>query len=125
MFNRKFPPAQEKLSESVLSILFCCVWYAMIFGDYVREGYQSGDLIFIVAGLPLIYTSVMGVRRAMFYRNQRRDAINLGRVRPGRIVSVKRTSEKQRVRRGYVTVYNYYFEVACERIDRSGAANPG
>ena len=111
MFHRRFRPAQEELSKVILSTLFCCVWYALLLSDYIRLGFRSGDLIFIVAGLPFILTTAINAKSAMFYRKQRKDAIKLGHVRPGRIVEVITTTERERSRRRYVTVYYYSFEV--------------
>lgn len=111
MNNRRFRPAQEELTQVILGGLLCCVWYAILLEQFLRDKFRSDMLIFMLAGLPLLYTTVIDAQRAFFYRKQRKNAIQLGHVRKGQLVNVLRTSEVQRTRRGQRTINYYFYEV--------------
>lgn len=89
MIVRKFRPVQEEITGVWFQTAFIIFWYSTILINILRSGFRMDYLIFIVAGLLPVYMVIQCARSAYFYRRERREAIRLGNVRPGRIVNIE------------------------------------
>lgn len=83
-------PAEEEIGNILPVILFCILWYSAIGGIIAKNGFQIPLLIFLAGGLMPVYQTVTSIRRALFYRRERANAIALGNVSYGRITGVTR-----------------------------------
>ncbi len=83
----KIRPADEETGTAWFAILFSVLWYALGLKTMVGGPGINGILI-LVAGLIPLYSGIQGFRRALFYRNQRKAAIALGKKARGRITEV-------------------------------------
>lgn len=88
--KRVIRPAEEEMGGILPTLLFSALWYSTICGNILRSGFQTGLLLFLVAGLLPLHQAVTGIRRAFFYRRQRSDAIAHGDASHGRIVGITR-----------------------------------
>ncbi len=86
--KRKIRPAEEEMGNVAFLILFAILWYACLIASLVNGGTRMTVLLFFVAGLFPVYSAVTMMRKALFYRRQRADAIAYGSSRFGKIRSV-------------------------------------
>lgn len=113
----KIRPAEEEIGNLLPLILFSILWYSTLGVSIVENGFQPGLILFLAAGLLPLYQAFMSIRRALFYRRQRAEAVALGRPARGRIVGISRedvpyyTSGKHR-RLRYRRYYYLEVEVA-------------
>lgn len=123
MLIRRFRPAQEEVTGIWLQIGFIILWYSTILSSILRAGFRTEYLIFIVAGLLPVYMVIQLARSAYFYRQERKEAIRLGNVKPGRITNVVRKTETyESSRRGRQYRHYYYLTVEILNPD-TGIAN--
>ena len=78
--KRKIRPAEEEISGVIPAIVFTAVWYSVLIRSIAAAGFDPFLLVFLAAGLLMPYTAVNNVRRALFYRRQRAEAVALGDV---------------------------------------------
>lgn len=90
MIKRKIRPAEEETGGLSFTILFAILWYGTIGISIAGNGFQTEMLLFMAAGLLPLYQMFTKIRRALFYRRQRADAVALGDAAHGRIVGVTR-----------------------------------
>ena len=90
-------------------VLFEAVWYCVIISVIVREGFQLYLLIFLLGGLIPVLAMLQSVRKALFCRACRKEAIALGKYQNGRIVGVSRKAVPVEVRNGRQRYKTYYF----------------
>ena len=90
MIKRKIRPAEEETGGLSFTILFAILWYGTIGISIAGNGFQTEMLLFVAAGLLPLYQMFTKIRRALFYRRQRADAVALGNAAYGRIVGVTR-----------------------------------
>ena len=116
--RRVIRPAEEEMGGVLSTALFSAVWYCAICGTILKSGFQISLLLFLVAGLLPLCQAVNIVRRALFYRKQRTDAIAFGNRCRGRIVGVTRqdvpyylSGEHRRLR------YRRYYYLEVEMTD--------
>lgn len=113
MRKKRFRPIQEELKGPLLSGVFCVIWYVPLLGQVYGGGFSVNLMVFLLAGIFPLYGAVTGAGRALFYRRQRKQAVNRGNKRPGKIVNIIRTLERRtgstRSRSG--SCYCYYLEV--------------
>ena len=88
--KRKIRPAEEEMGNVVFLILFVILWYSSLIGSLLTGGIHTTALLFFVAGLLPVYTAVTMIRKALFYRRQRAEAIAYGSSQLGWIRSVVR-----------------------------------
>ena len=88
--RKKFRPADEEIGPILPLLLFPVLWYSALFRGIAGSGFQVMLVPFLVAGLLPVYSAVNEIRRAMFYRKQRADAIAWGHSEIGRIRGVTR-----------------------------------
>lgn len=88
--QKKFRTAKEEIGAVPTLFLFTAVWYSALFRGMAGAGFQPMLIPFCVAGLLPLYTAANEIRRAMFYRKQRADAIAYGHSQVGRICGVTR-----------------------------------
>ena len=74
----------------VTTLLFSVLWYSAIGGSILQNGFHTVFFVFLIAGLMLPYQAVTSIRRALFYRRQRSDAIAHGDSCRGKIVGITR-----------------------------------
>ena len=108
--RRNIRPAEEEIGTVLPVILFSAIWYGSLGSLIFRSGFEISLLLFLIAGILLPYQAVTNIRRALFYRKQRADAIALGRAAAGRITSVTRQSVPcSSGRHGSTRYRTYYF----------------
>lgn len=83
-------PAEEEIGNIIPLILFTVVWYAFIINIILSGGFQLFLLLFMAAGLLPPYQAFNSIRRALFYRRQRAEAIASGNASCGTITGVIR-----------------------------------
>lgn len=88
--KKRIRPANEEIGPVALLLLFPVLWYGMLLKTITVNGFQPFLLIFLAAGLLPVLTAINQVRRALFYRKQREEAIALGHVQTGRIKGMVR-----------------------------------
>src|SRR5699024_4320728 len=117
-------PAEEEISGIIPTFIFAAVWYSVVLRSIVSAGFDPFMIIFLAGGLLMPYTAVNNVRRALFYRRQRAEAVALGDVSQGRITGIARqdvpytTGEHNRLR------YRRYYFLQVEMYDAAtGAAS--
>ena len=88
--KRVIRPAEEEIGNVVPGILFSIFWYCSIGGIILRGGFQLMLVIFLIAGILPVFQAVTSIRRALFYRKQRAEAIALGNATYGTITGVTR-----------------------------------
>ena len=88
--KRVIRPAEEEIGNVVPGILFSIFWYCSIGGIILRGGFQLMLVIFLIAGVLPVFQAVTSIRRALFYRKQRAEAIALGNAAYGTITGVTR-----------------------------------
>ena len=88
--KRKIRPAEEEMGNVAFLILFAILWYACLVASLVNGGTRITVLLFFVAGLFPVYSAVTMIRKALFYRRQRADAIAYGSSQSGKIRGVMR-----------------------------------
>lgn len=88
--KRVIRPAEEEMGGVVTTLLFSVLWYSAIGSFIFQSGFQTIFLVFLIAGLMLPYQAVTSIRRALFYRRQRSDAIAHGDSCRGKIVGITR-----------------------------------
>lgn len=88
--KRLIRPAEEEIGNIAPTILFVILWYVSISSIIIRNGFQLSLLIFLIAGVLPLSQSINSIRRALFYRRQRSDAIALGNAAYGTITGVTR-----------------------------------
>lgn len=88
--RKKFRPADEEIGPILPLLLFPVLWYSALFRGIAGSGFQVMLVPFLVAGLLPVYSEVNEIRRAMFYRKQRADAVAWGHWEIGRIRGIIR-----------------------------------
>lgn len=115
--RKKIRPAEEEIGNVLPLLLFSLVWYAAILGNLASSGFHSFMVLFLVAGILPLYTAANSVRRALFYRRQRADAIALGRAQNGKITGVTRQVVPYRVGRHQTLQYQRTYLLQVEVYD--------
>lgn len=88
--KKRIRPADEEFGNIWFSILFCLLWYGLLISNLIHSTMNGFGIIFLIAGLLPIYSVVTSIRRALFYRKQRAEAIALGNASYGRITGITR-----------------------------------
>lgn len=115
--KRKIRPAEEEVGNAVFLILFVILWYSSLLGSLAANGVQITVLLFLVVGLFPVYSAVTVIRKAMFYRRQRADAIAYGSSQPGRIRNVVREDVPYRSGEHNMIRYNRYYHLQVDITD--------
>lgn len=85
-----FRTAEEEIGAVTPLFLFSVLWYLSLLRAMTEGGFQPMLIPFLAAGLLPLVSAVNEIRRAMFYRKQRADAIAWGHSEIGRIRGVTR-----------------------------------
>lgn len=88
--KKRFWTAEEEITAAPGMFLFTVLWYSMLLRTVAGGGFQPMLIPFLAAGLLPLYSAVNEIRRAMFYRKQRADAIAYHHGETGRIRGVIR-----------------------------------
>lgn len=88
--KKRFRTAEEEITAAPLMILFSVLWYSTLLRSVAGGGFQPMLIPFLAAGLLPLYTAANEIRRAMFYRKQRADAIAYNHWEIGRIRGIIR-----------------------------------
>lgn len=88
--KRNIRPAEEEIGNIIPVFLFCILWYGILAKMILQNSFQSAMLLFLAAGLLPLYQTVNSVRRAFFYRKERKKAVEYGNVCYGTINGVTR-----------------------------------
>lgn len=115
--RRKIKPAEEEFGNIIYTILFSVVWYSVVLASIVSGGFSPFMMIFLVGGLILPYTAVSNMRRALFYRRQRAEAIALGHMTPGRITGIARQDVPYTTGEHHTLRYRRYYFLKVEICD--------
>lgn len=122
--RRTIRPAEEEFGMILPQILFSILWYSALLGNMIYNGFQTILLVFLAAGLIPLYTAVTSIRRTLFYRKQRAEAIALGDVQTGWIRGVVRKDVPYYSGKNHVLRYHRYYHLQVELgISPSGTPN--
>lgn len=122
--KRKIRPAEEEISGVIPTFVFAAVWYSVLLRSIASAGFDPFMLIFLVAGLLMPYTAVNSLRRALFYRRQRAEAVALGNVAQGRITGIARQDVPYTTGEHHTLRYRRYYFLQVEMYDPvTGVAN--
>ena len=115
--KRKIRPAEEEMGNVAFLILFAILWYACLVAALVTGGTRITVLLFVVAGLFPVYTAVTMIRKALFYRRQRADAIAYGSSQLGKIRGVMRQDIPYRSGEHNTLRYHRYYYLQVDITD--------
>ncbi len=117
LMKRKIRPAEEEIGNIAFIVLFVILWYSGLLGTIAAGGIRVTVLLFLVAGLLPVYSAVTMVRRALFYRKQRADAIAYGQSQPGRIQGVVRQDVPYYSGKNRTLRYHRYYYLKVDITD--------
>ena len=115
--KRKIRPAEEEMGNVAFLILFAILWYACLVASLVNGGTRITVLLFFVAGLFPVYSAVTMIRKALFYRRQRADAIAYGSSQSGKIRGVMRQDIPYRSGEHNTLRYHRYYYLQVDITD--------
>ena len=115
--KRKIRPAEEEMGNVAFLILFAILWYACLVASLVNGGTRITVLLFFVAGLFPVYSAVTMIRKALFYRRQRADAIAYGSSQLGKIRGVMRQDIPYRSGEHNTLRYHRYYYLQVDITD--------
>ena len=115
--KRKIRPAEEEMGNVAFLILFAILWYACLVASLVNGGTRITVLLFFVAGLFPVYSAVTMIRKALFYRRQRADAIAYGSSQWGEIRGVMRQDIPYRSGEHNTLRYHRYYYLQVDITD--------
>lgn len=115
--KRKIRPAEEEMGNVAFLILFAILWYACLVASLVSGGTRITVLLFFVAGLFPVYSAVTMIRKALFYRRQRADAIAYGSSQLGKIRGVMRQDIPYRSGEHNTLRYHRYYYLQVDITD--------
>lgn len=115
--KRKIRPAEEEMGNVAFLILFAILWYACLVASIVNGGTRITVLLFFVAGLFPVYSAVTMIRKALFYRRQRADAIAYGSSQLGKIRGVMRQDIPYRSGEHNTLRYHRYYYLQVDITD--------
>ncbi len=115
--RKNIRPADEEIGNFIPLILFSILWYGIVLGSIAETGFSMFMLVFLVGGMLPLFTMVNSVRRALFYRKQRADAIAFGNVSSGRITGVTRQDVPYTVGEHNRIRYQRYYFLQVEVTD--------
>ena len=115
--KRKIRPAEEDMGNVAFLILFAILWYACLVASIVNGGTRITVLLFFVAGLFPVYSAVTMIRKALFYRRQRADAIAYGSSQLGKIRGVMRQDIPYRSGEHNTLRYHRYYYLQVDITD--------
>lgn len=115
--KRKIRPAEEEMGNVAFLILFAILWYACLVASIVNGGTRITVLLFFVAGLFPVYSAVTMIRKALFYRRQRADAIAYGSSQWGKIRGVMRQDIPYRSGEHNTLRYHRYYYLQVDITD--------
>ena len=72
------------------TVLFMILWYGLVIRSFLTSGFEPTLLIFVAGGLIPLLAVAKEIQRAMFYRRERRRAVESGRRQRGRITGYTR-----------------------------------
>lgn len=115
--KRKIRPAEEEMGNIAFLVLFVILWYSTLIGSLASNGVRTSVLLFLVAGLFPVYSAVTVVRKALFYRRQRAEAVAYGHSQLGRIRSVTRQDVPYRSGEHNTLRYHRYYYLQVDITD--------
>ena len=115
--KRKIRPAEEEMGNVAFLILFAILWYACLVASLVNGGTRITVLLFFVAGLFPVYSAVTMIRKALFYRRQRADAIAYGSSQWRKIRGVMRQDIPYRSGEHNTLRYHRYYYLQVDITD--------
>lgn len=115
--KRKIRPAEEEMGNVAFLILFAILWYACLVASLANGGTRITVLLFFVAGLFPVYSAVTMIRKALFYRRQRADAIAYGSSQLGKIRGVMRQDIPYRSGEHNTLRYHRYYYLQVDITD--------
>ena len=115
--KRKIRPAEEEMGNIAFLVLFVILWYSTLIGSLASNGVRTPVLLFLVAGLFPVYSAVTVVRKALFYRRQRAEAVAYGHSQLGRIRSVTRQDVPYRSGEHNTLRYHRYYYLQVDITD--------
>ena len=115
--KQKIRPAEEEIGNVAFIFLFVILWYSALLGSVMSGGAGITVMLFFVAGLLPVYSAVTMIRRALFYRKQRADAIAYGQSQPGRIHRVVRQDVPYYSGKNRTLRYHRYYYLKVDITD--------
>lgn len=117
MKKYKMRPAEEEMGSVPLTFLFSILWYGSLLGGILNNGFQTSYILFLAAGLLPLYMAVNNIRRAMFYRRQRAEAVAYGHSQTGWIRGVVREDVPYRSGEHNTLRYRRHYRLKIEVTD--------
>ena len=115
--KQKIRPAEEEIGNVAFIFLFVILWYSALLGSVMSGRAGITVMLFFVAGLLPVYSAVTMIRRALFYRKQRADAIAYGQSQPGRIQGVVRQDVPYHSGKNRTLRYHRYYYLKVDITD--------
>ena len=115
--KQKIRPAEEEIGNVAFIFLFVILWYSALLGSVMSGGAGITVMLFFVAGLLPVYSAVTMIRRALFYRKQRADAIAYGQSQLGRIQGVVRQDVPYYSGKNRTLRYHRYYYLKVDITD--------
>ena len=115
--KQKIRPAEEEIGNVAFIFLFVILWYSALLGSVMSGRAGITVMLFFVAGLLPVYSAVTMIRRALFYRKQRADAIAYGQSQPGRIQGVVRQDVPYYSGKNRTLRYHRYYYLKVDITD--------
>ena len=108
---------KRKIRPIAFLVLFVILWYSTLIGSLASNGVRTPVLLFLVVGLFPVYSAVTVVRKALFYRRQRAEAVAYGHSQLGRIRSVTRQDVPYRSGEHNTLRYHRYYYLQVDITD--------
>lgn len=107
--KKRIRPAQEEMRGCTYTVLFMILWYGLVIRSFLTSGFEPMLLIFVAGGLIPLLAVAKEIQRAMFYRRERRRAVESGRRQRGRITGYTRKAVVSGTKNGRDRYRTYYF----------------
>ena len=104
---RRIRTKRESLSGVAFGLLFSAIWYSIILKNILAGQAMGNYIIFLIAGLLPLYTSLRQIRRAVYYRKLHEE-YQKGRARKGRIIDCVKQYRQTAGSRGRIRMVPEY-----------------
>ncbi|MCD7808069.1 MAG: hypothetical protein LUH02_01905 [Erysipelotrichaceae bacterium] len=102
-------PANEEFNGITYLILFSILWYVSIVRNILANGFDSSLILFIIFGLIPVVAAIDIIRRALYYRKKRQEAINYNDKCKGVITKITKDYEAYHNSDQHIRYHKYYY----------------
>ena len=114
--HKRIRPADEEMGGIWYTLGFVVLWYSGLLSAVRLRGVSMELSIFLIAGLLPLVMALQSIRKALFYRRKRKEAIQYGNASRGKIVGVMRQTVPYETSR-HGTRYRKYYYLNVEVYD--------